>query len=240
MLVKTNGIVIRSIPYPGHSLIVKIFTLSDGLKTYFIKGAKSSKSKLKPAFFQPLSLVELEVVHHQTDKLNKIKEIKLSPPLTTISFNGEKSIIALFLSELLYKILKDDYPNDSLFHFIHYAIITLDESENFKNFLIYFLLSLSNHLGFYPQLEPNTDQKQYFFDLTEGCFLLKHRGQRKIATAAESSILAKLLHKDWLSVKNQEIPPAMRLQLLYLLVNYHREQLAYLGKLEAMELLEML
>jgi DNA repair protein RecO (recombination protein O) len=41
------------------SLIVKCFTLSNGLKSYFVRDAFSGrKSKPKIAYFQPLSILE--------------------------------------------------------------------------------------------------------------------------------------------------------------------------------------
>jgi DNA repair protein RecO (recombination protein O) len=64
MLIKTRAIVISSLKYQEKSLIVKCFTLSDGLKSYFVRDAFSSKkSNQKIAYFQPLSILEIEDVH---------------------------------------------------------------------------------------------------------------------------------------------------------------------------------
>jgi DNA repair protein RecO (recombination protein O) len=64
MVVKTRAIVISSIKYQEKSLIVKCFTLSDGLKSYFVRDAFSSrKSNQKIAYFQPFSLLEIEANH---------------------------------------------------------------------------------------------------------------------------------------------------------------------------------
>ena len=43
MQIKTRAIVISTLKYQEKSLIVKCFTLSDGLKTYFVRDAFSSK-----------------------------------------------------------------------------------------------------------------------------------------------------------------------------------------------------
>jgi DNA repair protein RecO (recombination protein O) len=77
MVVKTRAIVISSIKYQEKSLIVKCFTLSDGLKSYFVRDAFSSrKSNQKIAYFQPFSLLEIEAVHKNKGTLENFKEIK--------------------------------------------------------------------------------------------------------------------------------------------------------------------
>ena len=54
MLIKTKAIVISSLKYQEKSLIVKCFTQSDGLKSYFVPNAfsaKKSNQKIVSAHF---------------------------------------------------------------------------------------------------------------------------------------------------------------------------------------------
>jgi DNA repair protein RecO (recombination protein O) len=45
MLISTEAVALSSIKYSETSLIVKCFTLSDGIKSYLIKGIRSQKKK---------------------------------------------------------------------------------------------------------------------------------------------------------------------------------------------------
>ena len=100
MLVKTKAIVISSIKYQEKSLIVKCFTQSDGLKSYFVRDAFSSrKSNQKIAYFQPLTLIEIEANHKNKGTLEHFKEIKLAFAYQTINNDVYKSTIVIFLSE---------------------------------------------------------------------------------------------------------------------------------------------
>jgi DNA repair protein RecO (recombination protein O) len=54
MQVKTKAIVISSIKYQEKSLIVKCFTLSHGLKSYFVRNAFAGKSNQKSPIFNLL------------------------------------------------------------------------------------------------------------------------------------------------------------------------------------------
>jgi DNA repair protein RecO (recombination protein O) len=47
MQVKTKAIVISSIKYQEKSLIVKCFTLSHGLKSYFVRNAFAGRNQIK-------------------------------------------------------------------------------------------------------------------------------------------------------------------------------------------------
>ena len=79
MLVKTKAIVISSLKYQEKSLIVKCLTQSDGLKSYFVPNAfAAKKSNQKIAYFQPLSLLEIEANHKNKGALEHFKEIKLA------------------------------------------------------------------------------------------------------------------------------------------------------------------
>lgn len=168
MLVKTRAIVISSIKYQEKSLIVKCFTLSDGLKSYFVRDAFSSrKSNQKIAYFQPLSILEIEAAHKNKGTLENFKEIKIATPFSTIHSDVVKSTIVMFLSEMLYHSIHEEEANESLFTFIETALSWLDNHNEISNFHLIFLLETTKYLGFYPD---TTDVDLKFFEMTEGIF----------------------------------------------------------------------
>ena len=64
-LIKTKAIVLSSLKYSDTSLIVRCFTLEDGLKSYLLKGVLSAKKgKIKAAYFQPLTQLNIEASHN--------------------------------------------------------------------------------------------------------------------------------------------------------------------------------
>jgi len=70
MQVTTKAVVLKALKYGDTSLIVKAFTASDGLKSYLLKGVLASKKgKLKTAYFQPLTQLEL-VANHKNIRTN--------------------------------------------------------------------------------------------------------------------------------------------------------------------------
>ena len=76
MQVKTKAIVISALKYHEKSLIVKCFTQSDGLKSYFVRNAfASGKTSQKIAYFQPLTILEIDASHKNKGTLEHFKEI---------------------------------------------------------------------------------------------------------------------------------------------------------------------
>lgn len=172
MLVKTKAIVISSLKFQEKSLIVKCFTLSDGLKSYFVRDAFSGrKSNQKIAYFQPLSILEIEAVHKNKGTLEQIKEIKLETPFQSIHSDIFKSTMVMFLSEMLHHSIHEEEKNESLFTFLEAALHWLDAHNDIANFHLIFLLEITKHLGFYP----DTSEMDFpFFETKDGVFSTLH------------------------------------------------------------------
>ena len=149
MLVKTKGIVIRYIKYRETSIIVNIYTETYGMQSYIVNNIRSAKSRSSPALFQPLSLLELEVYHRKTAEINRLADWKTSEHLSSIYTDIKKATIAIFISEVLYKSIKETESQNGLFDFLYHSIHLFDSIEKgYENFHLQFLLKLVKYLGF--------------------------------------------------------------------------------------------
>lgn len=172
MLVKTKAIVISSIKYQEKSLIVKCLTLSDGLKSYFVPNVFASKNQSrglgkKIAYFQPLSLLEIEANHKNKGILEHFKEIKLAYGYQTIANDIVKSTIVMFLSEIIHHSIHEEEKNENLFNFLESALLWLDAHDEMANFHLILMLEMTKFFGFYPD---NSERVFKFFDCKEGNF----------------------------------------------------------------------
>lgn len=168
MLVKTKAIVISSLKYQEKSLIVKCFTQNSGLKSYFVQNAFSSKkSNQKIAYFQPLTILEIEANHKNKGTLEHFKEIRLAAAYNTINTDIIKSTIVIFLSEILHYSIQEEEKNEALFTFLETALLWLDTHEETSNFHLILLLETTKFLGFYPD---TSEMEGPFFEIKEGIF----------------------------------------------------------------------
>lgn len=168
MLVNTQAIVLSAIKYAEADLIVRCYTEKDGIKSYLLRNIlKAKRAKLKPSFFQPLTQLDLVAAHKNKGNLEFIREAKVSSPYKTLHTDIVKSGVVLFLAEILKSCIREEEQNPELYNFIQNSLLWLDENESIANFHIYFLLQLSNYLGFYP----NTSQMNLpYFHVLEGKF----------------------------------------------------------------------
>jgi len=162
----TKAIVLSTIKYSDYDIIVKCYT-ELGIKSYLIKRIfKHGKGKLSPAYFQPLTQLEITANYNPNKTLHFIKEAIINYSYTTISSNVAKQTIAVFLSEVLTKVLKEEEPNHKLFLYLETAFIWLDTHLMSANFHLLFLMNLTKYLGFYPE----NDSSALYFDLEQGKF----------------------------------------------------------------------
>ncbi len=216
MLIKTKAIVISSIRYQEKSLIVKCFTQSDGLKSYFVQSAFSSKkSSQKIAYFQPLTILEIEANHKNKGTLEHFKEIKLACNYQSIPFDIAKSSIVIFLSEILNYCIKEDGNNENLFIFLETALLWLDNHDEISDFHLIFLLQLTKFLGFYPQIPK---KESNYFEMIEGVFT-PYSGVSCI-TEHETILLKKLMELK-LDVPQKLFTVNERQNLLKIIVEYY-------------------
>ncbi|WP_396178650.1 DNA repair protein RecO [Flavobacterium sp.] len=169
MQVKTKAIVLSALKFQEKSLIVKLFTLSDGLKSYFVRDAFSGrKGNHKIAYFQPLTLLEIEAVHKNKGTLENFKEIKISHPYATIASDISKSTMVMFLSEMLHHSIHEEEANPDFFSFLETAFLWLDTNNQIANFHLILLMEATKFLGFYPE---NSNPDYAFFEMREGVFV---------------------------------------------------------------------
>ena len=168
MLISTEAIALSSIKYSESSLIVKCFTLSEGIKSYLIKGIRSrKKSSLNVGLFQPLTILEIDANHKNNGNLESLRSAKILHPYKTIPFDIYKNSIALFLSETLSKSIKEEEKNEALYFFIKNSMMWFDSSSNYVNFHIHFIVKFLKFLGISPN-ESKINLKG--FDLANGTF----------------------------------------------------------------------
>lgn len=150
MVHKTRGIVFKCFKYRESSVIAKVYTSMFGLQTYIINGVRSAKKgKGRMALLQPLTLLDLVVYHKPNADIQRLSEMRCSQPYSTTPYDVQKTAIALFVSELLYKCIREEAESERLYLFLEQSMLVLDEMDSgFQNFHLQFLLKLSRFLGF--------------------------------------------------------------------------------------------
>ena len=234
-LITTKAIVISALKYSDTSLIVKCFTLEDGIRSYMIRGVlKSRKGKLKAAYFQPLTQLIIEAKHNNRNSLNSINEAQVIHPYENIYTSIVKQSIVLFLSEVLSSIIKEEEKNEVLYEYIETGLIWLDTHDNIANFHLLFLLNLSRFLGFYPDL---SESHKTAFNLLEGRFIDAEYEKLSI-TGNELILFKKLLGINFDGINTISYNKSERQVILRVIIRYFELHLEGFRKPKSLDILE--
>ncbi|UXX80205.1 DNA repair protein RecO [Reichenbachiella carrageenanivorans] len=151
MLHKTRGIVLNYIKYRETSIIARIYTESFGIQSYIINSVRSQRSKKGLALLQPLTVLDMVVYfkNQKSDGLQRISEYKPAHSFTSIPFDVKKSAMALFVTELLTKVLKEEDDRGQVFEFLFQFILMLDQKrDGYESLHLYLMVQLTHYIGF--------------------------------------------------------------------------------------------
>ena len=239
MLCKTAGIVLKQTKYNDTSRIVTIFLKKHGKKSFIVYGNRNNKKKKYFInLFQPLIQLNIEFNYQENKSLQKIKEASLLNNYTSIPYQIEKSSIILFLSEILNKILKNDYFEEQVFDYIINSLNIFDLQEAcFTNFHLSFLTQLLKLLGF--EINNNYSDKNIFFNIKNSCFSEFYDIKNSI-----NKINSKII-SDVLEIKIQDnnkivMNNKTRQQILNIILNYYSFHIEDLQNINSLKILNQI
>lgn len=236
MLLSTSALIIHTYPYSESSIIVKAYAEKFGYTSFLLKGFK--KNKKQKINLHPLALVEITCVSSKQPGLKFARNISLQKPYSEILMDPIKSGLAMFIAEFLGITVRDDEDGDSLFFaWLNEVVDELERTNHLANFHLWFLLKLSDHLGFAPQGN-RTNQKPNF-NLTEGSFMARGTSSEN-CSENESILVDKVLNKNYDDIAKMKLIKKERLILLKLLHQYFEVHLDKKLTLKSLEILGQL
>ncbi|OAV66922.1 DNA repair protein RecO [Bacteroidales bacterium Barb6] len=236
---KTRGIVLHSIPYSDKYSIIYMYTEAFGRASYIVARNRGKKSSVSKSLFIPLSVLEMEVEHRPKRDLHRIRECKTCFPFMDISRNPIKNMLAQFLSELIYRAVKETEPDPRLFDYLYTSVHLLEHTEQgIANFHIAFLLGLLRRLGIFPHLE--TYRKDYLFDMPNGIFVDTPPAHPHCLNADESSILSRLLRISYENMNLYAFSRRERVSLIHRILDYYRLHLPEFPEIKSVAVLQTL
>lgn len=220
MLQKTRGIVLRNLKFGDTGMITTIYTELFGRMAFIVQGIHGRKSSVKGNLLKQLFLLEMEVDYKPGRELQRVKEIKNISPFGSIPFGIVKSSQALFLSELLEKVLREEESRPELFEFLFRSIQILDLLEDgVNNFHLLFLIQLTRYLGFGPSNNYSTSNQ--FFDMIAGNFVLLPPPHPWFLQNRESLVLAQLIGMNYQNSAEFKPDQGLRNTLLDFVLEYY-------------------
>ena len=231
MLIKTKGIVFRTVKYGETSIIADIFTEELGLRTYIVNGVRKPKSRMSGSFFQLAMLLDLVVYEKDQKKLQRIKEVGTSKLYQKIPFSVIRGAISQFILDVTRKSIREKEQNKQLFNFLYEAFSKLDElTVDEPNFHLNFLLELPQYIGF--SLQSTSQLDPYYLDIKEGTFAKQYDNPSYQINKQHSSWINSLLKKEPIYINARQ-----RKDLIDNLLLYYKYHIEGFGKVNSHDVL---
>lgn len=239
MLLKTRGILLRSIKYSETSLILDVYTREKGLKKYIVSGVRKNKPRLHANLFQVMSILDLVAYDRPDRDLHRLKEAQAAYVYRSIPFEVPRSAVGMFIIEVTRKAIHDAESNPGLYDLLENYLAFLDQtSKSIANIHLLFLLQFSGFLGIMPELD--YERARPFFDLKEGHFITSAPAHDHYLDEELALLLHQLLECELPVVDQLKMTATQRKQLLNQLLDYYRIHLDHFNTIHTHEILEQI
>lgn len=233
-----RGVVLNTVKYGDKGLVVQMLTSSHGRQSFMVQGlgSRGGRSGSRAALYQPLFALEFEGLESSKMQMHRFAEVHAGIVLRTIPFDVKKSTIALFMAEVLHRLVKESEPNEMLFDFVWGSIEALDVAEEgVANFHLWFLSNLCRFLGFSPGNEYVADG---WFDMAEGLYTSAEPPKRMAMSQQNALILRDMLECDVRYLAEVGLNRAQRVDFLDALLAYYAYHLDTINSVQSVKILQ--
>lgn len=232
-----RGVVIGTLKYGEKGMVVQMLTSTLGRQSYMVQGLGSRRgSGSRQALFQPMFALEFEGLESPKMDMHRFGDVHAGIVLQSIPFDVKKSSIALFMAEVLYRLVKESEANSMLFDFVWGSVEALDTAtEGVANFHLWFLSNLCRFLGFSPGNEYMPDA---WFDIAEGQYTTVEPPREHAMSQQNALILRDMLECDVRYLAEVGLNRHQRVEFLQSLLAYYAYHLDTIHTVQSIRILQ--
>ena len=196
MLQETELIVLDAVRYSDTASVVHTYSRAFG--PLHLKVARASRRKAggtRP-FFTPFSILSVTLDFRPKKEIQTPWEAHLLTSPSCVSTDPVACAVTLFLTELLFRLLRNEEPDDGLFQLLKGEIEAMDRlsTSELANFHLVFLLKLLPKLGILPVLE--SYREGYVLNFEEGRFFPAQNATQKADAESSATLIGLVTAPD--------------------------------------------
>lgn len=215
-------VALRTIKYDDRRSIVTTWSDALGRISLIVPAGSSREARRRRALMMPLSVFEGEVDVRPGRELLSIRDVRPVHVSLSTAADPAKAVVAMFLSEVLERLLRPSQPDEELTAFLHESIEALDSmgtAVGVANFPVVFLYRLTHFLGITP--DEGTWHEGRVLDLLDGVYRAGAPVHGRYLDAAESRVAAMLARLDYVNSARLRLPRTVRRTMLERLLSYY-------------------
>ena len=146
-----------------------------------------------------------------------------------------RTTVAMFISELLDNVIREEDVNKMLFDFIESSVISLDEAASgISNFHLWFLVAFTDYAGIGPT---RTDMTGCYFDMLTGQFTPLQPMHPDYLDPAGARVLNLLLQMPAEDLASLRLSGEERTELLAVMLKYYSLHLPGIREMRSLQVL---
>ena len=144
-------IVLHTTKVGESSIVIHCLSREYGRRSFIVKGLGK---KTGSGLLLPMNIVEAEILESGKSDLRMARKLSSAANMLGIRNDLYKNSICMFLSEVLFRTIKDGALEEGLYEWCRGQILLLEALKgDFSNFHLRFLLEFCVALGFSPSLD---------------------------------------------------------------------------------------
>lgn len=238
MYTSQQCIVLRTTRYADRKAIVTVWSRSHGRLSLMVPDGDGRGARRRRAIMMPLALVEGECDIRPGKEIHSMRDAHPLKVLPDIAADPIKSVVALFLSEVLDRILREAQPDERLTDYIFGAVEWLDGTAAAcatANFPLVFLYNLGCLLGIEP--DSSTWRPDAVFDMQGGVFRQSPPAIGRWLDSHEAQGVWTLRRMTFASSARLHLPRETRRRMLDTILEYISIHLTPLANLKSLPVL---
>ena len=209
MIVKTAAIVLRTVDYSETSLIVTLFTRTQGLVSVIAKGARQPKSRFAAALV-PGQILETLYYYKAGRAVQTLSEVSYLHKLDQLRVDIKKMALSVTTLELITQVLHEQEENGELFDWLVTLLTWINSSDMVtKNLFPYIQLRVTEKvgIGIQPEVEHDGSREGGWLNIGEGTLSSESGGAESVLLTKEQySLVSDCLKSRSSSLLQREIP----------------------------------
>jgi DNA repair protein RecO (recombination protein O) len=201
-----------------------------------VKGISSKRGTARFNYFQPLNIFNTELYYYENREMHNLKEMTLAYIPKRIHGDIHRTSVAMFISELLNNVIREEDVNRLLFEFIESSVISLDEmTSGISNFHLWFLVAFTDYAGIGPT---RTEMTGCYFDMLTGQFTPLQPMHPDFLDQSGARVLNLLLQMSAEDLASLRLSGEERSELLARMVKYYKLHLPGIREMRSLQVLK--
>lgn len=206
---------------------------------FAVPSGKGAGAARRRALLMPLNPVEVVASSRPGSELMTFREPRALMPLHLVMSSPERASVALFIAEVLERVLRQSEPEPLMFDFLIDAVGRLNDAiTSPANFHLCFMIRMAEMLGIAP--DPKDYRQGMVFDMVDGIFRLTMPLHGRALSAADSHVAATFMRMTWENQSAFRLDRRRRNDILDHILDYYSIHIADLSTLRSPAILRTL